>query len=306
MSMETPIPTEKGTACVNGEISKLQDAKISVRDRGLLFGHAIFETLLILDGKIIGWNDHLARLAKGCEKTLISMPNPVQLRQLVRDTYLAHRQNFGDLPRKVQVRVQVSGGLSTALAVPRNEKGALLSPNVVIVCKNAPQYPESLFAHGMSLSPFPDSRSTSLVDVKSTSYLWNLLALEDARKKGAEDAVFVNGDGFLTECTTSNFLWVNQEGLLCSMPHKDHCLPGTTTAALARALHKHEHRINDLPLHNQELAQASVGIALSSVRGLVPVNRIGEHVFQVGDQLERLQYLNTILEEELLLGASPI
>jgi branched-subunit amino acid aminotransferase/4-amino-4-deoxychorismate lyase len=297
---------EVGAAIVNGTASDLADARVPVADRGFLFGHAVFETLLVLEGKIIGWHDHMARLARGCERTHIRMPDTRTLRDQVRDAVRLNAALRGTVARKVSVRVIVTGGEGTQLTVPRSPEGALGKAGVVILCKDAPPASKALREQGISLATFAEARSMQLVDVKSTNYLWNMLALEHARARGADDAVFVTHEGLLSECTTANFVWVNDERLVCAMPTKDRCLPGTTLLALSRALRKHEHMINDAPLGIARLGEARACLALSSVRGLVPVKTIDGHSFDLEESAGLVDYLNEVLDEELTLSAQEL
>ncbi|MCA2959392.1 MAG: aminotransferase class IV [Silvanigrellales bacterium] len=294
---------ETGVALVNGVPSTLDEARLPVTDRGFLFGHAVFETILVLSGRVIGWNDHMARLARGCERVRIRMPDARMLREHVRSAVALNAKNSGALARKVSVRLLLTGGNSTALAVPRNENGELTSANIVIVCKDAPTMPTKLRTKGLALASFAEARSMQLVDVKSTNYLWNMLALEHARAKGADDAIFVTPEGELSECTTANFVWVNANRRVCAMPHKERCLPGTTLQALSRALRKHEHMVNDAALSLNRLDDATACFVLSSVRGLVPVSAIDSHAFDVKKGAELVEYLNGLLDEELELSA---
>ena len=301
-----PSAADKGVAVVNGKALRLDQARLPVDDRGFLFGHAVFETILVLQGRVIAWNDHMARLARGCDRVHIRMPDVRLLRNQLREAVALNTKETGALARKVSVRLIVTGGSSTTLAVPRGEDGTPNEPNVVILCKDAPGTSASLMKKGVALATFGEARTMPLVDVKSTNYLWNLLALEHARAKGADDAVFVTSDGYLSECTTANFVWVNADRLVCAMPNKDHCLPGTTLQALSRALRKHEHMINEAPLHVSDLGAAACCLALSSVRGLVPVKSIDGHTFDLENSAELVEYLNGVLDEELALSAVEI
>lgn len=297
---------ETGVALVNGVLSPLDEARIPVADRGFLFGHAVFETILVLDGRIIGWNDHMARLARGCERVRILMPNPNELRKQVTTAVTSNAKSAETLTRKVSVRIILTGGNSTALAIPRSPSGELLPSHVVIICKNAPPSAANLLQKGVALASFAEARSMQLVDVKSTNYLWNMLALEHARTQGADDAIFVTPEGEFSECTTANFVWVNSERLVCAMPHKERCLPGTTLQALSRALRKREHMINETPLSIHRLSEATACFVLSSVRGLVPVRSIDTHTFDVSHSADLVEYLNGILDEELELSAQAV
>jgi|GEM_PF-401569 len=309
---------ETGVAVVDGRCEALEDARVPVSDRGFLFGHAIFETLLIREGRIIGWNDHMARLARGCERAFLRMPDARELRAWVKLGCEENARRAGRMAEKVSVRLMVTGGSGTSpagaahagatLAVPRDAAGNLQPARVVIVCKDAPSMSPAARHKGLALHAFPEARSMPLVDVKSTSYLWNMLALEAARAKGCDDAIFYTPDGALSECTTANFVWVTSDRLVCAMPNKDRCLPGTTLQALSRALRKHEHMINDMPLMRTEaeLSQALACFVLSSVRGLVGVRSIDGHAFDLEANAELAESLNGYLDAELTRNAQDL
>jgi branched-subunit amino acid aminotransferase/4-amino-4-deoxychorismate lyase len=308
-------------ACVDGEVSPLSEAKVPLDDRGAQFGHALFETLLIDGNGIVAWNDHMARLLKGCQKILIEPPAIEILKEQVIKTIREHRSlngkstgvakangrseasvitnaNLDTVPQKLQVRIMVSAGSSLTLPVHRNSKGELKGYRVSIICRAVPQRPEHYDSKGLNLWPVQDARSVKFLETKSSNYLWNILALDEAMQKNRDDAVFFNEAQHLTECTTSNFLWVNSNDKICGAPVKGNCLPGTSLAMLKRALIKKGHQYHDIPLLLNKLSEAQACFVISSVRGLTPVGQIGDHVFPVEEFEETAQYLGGLLKAE--------
>jgi branched-subunit amino acid aminotransferase/4-amino-4-deoxychorismate lyase len=295
---------ESGIAVINGQVNTLDKSFVSVCDRGYLFGHALFETILILETGIVSWNDHVSRLAKGCEKLLIKLPDFSTLLDWVRLGVSDLKKQWGGRPEdiRIQARITVSGGTNSSLSIPRTANSSLVEPNVTIILKFVPVQLVSLSQSGIRLYIVPDARNVGLIDVKSTNYLWNLLSLEQAKSKGFDDAVFCSVDGTLTECTTANFIWINSDGHVCSVPNKENCLPGTTQKTLFRALKKSDHELVELGLNRRELHNAIMCYAVSSVRGLVPVSALNSTQFDIHAQSELTEYLNDALRKEQLLN----
>lgn len=288
-------PLEQGAALVNGEISSLADARIPALDRGFLFGQAVFETLLILKGAPILWSDHIDRLERGCARILSGCPDRARLAEWARAVIAENIRLTGRTAEKMQLRIVVTAGSSMNLPLPRGADASPLRPNVVLLCRDAVLPAHARDGSGLTLKIHPDARSMELVDVKSSNYLWNLLALEAARARGFDDALFVNAQGDLTESTTANFLWFDASGRLCAAPLERHCLPGTTYLCLDRGLRARGRSIEQACLRPESLAQARGAAVISSVRGLVPVRRIDDHPYDVHALKKEIEGLNAIL-----------
>lgn len=258
-----------GAASVNGLISSLSEARLPALDRGLLFGHALFETLLVLKGHMVSWEAHWQRLSQGCKRTLITLPCEEILNTQACQVVAAATERLGRTPEKMQLRIVVTGGSHLALwddSILHDEA------HVVMLCREAPNIVAR--QKGITLKMLEDMRPVAFVDLKSCNYLPNMLALAAARRAGYDDSVFVSPQGFLTECTTASLVWIDTDGTICSTPAAGQCLPGTTIETLARALEKAEHPFAWRTLHQDHLPQIRGMFMVSSVRGLVPIRQI--------------------------------
>jgi branched-chain amino acid aminotransferase len=301
----------KTLVAVDGKISTLEEASIPFADRGFLYGQGVFETILVSGNNIVAWNEHMARLMKGCARTLIASPSPEALKSAVVEIVKAfHKYNeisTADAQElKLQVRLILTGGTSCDLKIPRDANGSPLSCRVAVLCRPAIVRPAQFDKIGLSLFPVFDSRSAQFIETKSINYLSNMMALEEASVQGFDDAVFFNERNQFTECTTSNFIWINSDDRICGAPVKNQCLPGTSLLCLVRGLIKKGHQFHEDPLSSLQPSLAKACFTISSVRGLTPVGRIGEVKFELEDFQETKDYLNSLMFAEQKSGLVPI
>jgi D-alanine transaminase len=284
-----------GSALINNQLSTIEEAKIPLLDRGFLFGHGVFETVLVLDGGLVLWNEHLDRLASGCKKARITQPSKEELLQKCKQLVEDNVSRSGGIAEKMQLRIIVTGGNHPVLWDKSQEQR---EPNIILFCRNIPGVSEDWYRNGISLKSAPESRAQHTIDIKSTNYLLHMLALADACDAGHEDALFVTPDGEFRECTTASFLWITNSGEIASCPHEQRCLPGTTLLALKRALERQGEHLQEIALKRSALPQARGAAILSATRGVVPVRAIDQHVFDVPTLSERFAELNSILKKE--------
>jgi D-alanine transaminase len=204
-------------ACLNGEIMPVEEAKVSVWDRGFVFGDAVYEVFRLFDGRPWLEAEHVARLKRSLAE--MEMP-PVDLARLmgrVRKTIAESGVREGT------AYIQITRGVaSRAHAFPDPP----VPPTELVIIK---AYDDSATARqretGVPVISGPDLR-WGRCDVKSTNLLGNVLALEHAKRAGAHEAILVGRDGLVTEATHSSVLWV-RAGRLEGTPDGPEILPGT-------------------------------------------------------------------------------
>jgi branched-chain amino acid aminotransferase len=188
---------------LNGHILNQEDANINVFDRGLLFGDGVFETIRAYEGKPFRLDRHLARLREGCRELRISgLPEDAEITEHIYELYSLN-VGKGD----AYVRITVTGGEydgSKTLERPSH-------PNIVIVVMLYEGYPQRFYDSGVHMvaSGIRRSVSSPLSRIKSNNYLATLMAKQEARDKGADDAVMLSSDGYLVEGTSSNLFLVS-------------------------------------------------------------------------------------------------
>lgn len=187
---------------VNGKFVPEAEATISVFDHGFLYGDGVYEAVRIYQGKPFLFDRHLARLRRSCD--LIGLVHPVDdeawwtiLTEMVRRNCLSD----------AGIRLTISRGPGEIGIDP----GLCHQPTVVVMAKVLSPYPTEMRERGVSLKVVSVRRNPLAAQsphIKSLSFLNNILAKQEASQAGAFDALMLNMDGYVTECTTSNVFFV--------------------------------------------------------------------------------------------------
>ena len=193
-----------GVACINGEIMPLDSAKISLSDRGLLFGHSLFETVLIKKDEFVNWELHFQRLVNGCKKIFITPPNELELKNQCERLISAFNVKYAS--DKKSLKIIISGGYSFDIS----DYNPMNPCNIYIICRSAPNHILKPYRAGIKLKSFKDERSSFLIDVKTCNYLFNFMCLQEAKNSLFDDVLFKDSESFYTECATSSLIWFDK------------------------------------------------------------------------------------------------
>src|SRR5215204_2950530 len=203
------------TPCLlNGQLQPLNEAKISVLDRGFIFGDGVYEVIPVYGRRLFRFDEHMARLARSLAK--LRIPNPHQ-----RDEWLQQvRLLVSKLAAEDQVvYLQVTRGV--ALRDHVMPEG--ITPTVFLM-SNPMKPPAAEQRHlGVACITARDFR-WERGDIKSVSLLGNVLARQMSADHGAAETIMFR-DGFLTEASGSN-VWVVHEGAVLGPPKSEHVLEG--------------------------------------------------------------------------------
>lgn len=204
----------KQTVYLNGEFCDLADAKISVLDRGFIFGDGIYEVIPVYQGKLFRARQHLARLARSLDYVGIAN-SYTEAEWLTLIQQLLARQPEGDQ----MVYLQVTRGVAKrAHAFPKD-----VTPTIFMMSNPLPQVPAALRAAGVACVSMDDLRWLRC-QIKSTSLLGNVLAAEYAAEHDAMETIQFR-DGYLTEASSSN-VWLVKDGVLYAPPKDNLILEG--------------------------------------------------------------------------------
>lgn len=206
-----------------------QDAKVSVFDHGFLYGDGVYETIRSYGKRIFMRDHHLSRLQRSADAIGLTLPiPPSEWPRLLHEAM--DRNQLGNEQTDAYLRITVSRGageigLDPALC-PR--------PTVVIMAK--PLHPPAveLYRRGVSLVVAHTRRNLSSAlspQIKATNFLNNILAKREAIAAGVFDALLLNWEGHLTECTVSNIFFASQ-GRLHTPSVECGLLDGITRAIL--------------------------------------------------------------------------
>jgi D-alanine transaminase len=205
-------------ACLNGDIMPVEQAKVSVWDRGFVFGDSVYEVFRMYQGRCWLEEEHLARLKRSLME--LDFP-PHDLAGMMARTY---RTIEASRIKEGTLYVQITRGVA-----PRSHPfpDPPAEPTEVIIVR---PYDDRLTARlresGVNMISQPDLR-WKRCDIKSTNLLANVLAIEAARRAGAFEAVLVDEGGLVTEATHTSLLWF-REGRLEGTPEGHEILPGLT------------------------------------------------------------------------------
>lgn len=242
---------------------------IHADDMGLLRGLAVFETLRVYGGTPFALREHLERMAHSASRIGLALPAREALEELA-----ALAVQAGSTP-ECSLRFTVTGG-----------RGGQAGPVAVASVLALPTDLETIRARGISLVSLqlgvdPRLRQHSpwlLGGVKSTSYAVNMAAWDEARRRGADDAVFIGADGSILEGPISNVWW--RRGATLFTPSLDlGVLAGVTRAYVLRLAVRLGYEVSEGWYPLPDLATAEEAFTSSSVRELMPVVTLdGEQV----------------------------
>jgi len=206
---------------IDGQFVDEANAKVSVFDHGLLYGDGVFEGIRMYHNRVFKLREHIERLYWSAKAILLEIPMTPD--ELMKATVETCRQNQ---LREGYIRLVVTRGPGTLGLDPRRCKKA----SVIIIAANLQMYPAELYEKGMTIVTVPTTRN--LVNsvnpaIKSLNYLNNILAKIEANNAGVEEAIMLNQDGFVAECTGDN-VFIVQKGRLMTPPLSAGALYGIT------------------------------------------------------------------------------
>jgi branched-chain amino acid aminotransferase len=206
---------------IDGKISDPRDAKISVYDHGFLYGDGIFEGIRAYNGKIFECAAHVDRLWDSAKSIRLQIPyTREQVCAAMEETLKATGY------RDAYIRLIVSRGVGyLGLSPTKCEK-----PTVICIVDTISMYPEETYRNGMSVitsSWARPSANTLPPRVKSLNYLNNILAKIEANDAGVSEAIMLNGEGNVAECTSDN-IFIAKRGTLFTPTTSDGILEGVT------------------------------------------------------------------------------
>lgn len=238
---------------INGEL--VADAKVSALDHGFTVGDGVFETIKTIEGQPFALSRHLQRLSASASGMLLPAPDSDEVRRAVRQLLDVERFSVGRL------RITWSAGSGGA----GSKRAHDLRPTLVITHHEAKAWPASA---KVTIMPWPRSERSPLMHLKTISYAENVLALAQAEAAGADEAIFFNYQGHLSEGTGSNVIvrldneWITP------------CLDCGVLAGVTRALAIEWCAVKERCITREDLDRSNEVVLSSSTRDLQPVSMI--------------------------------
>ena len=256
------------TLCyLNGEYGPLRDAKVSVMDRGFVFGDGIYEVVPVYGRRLFRFDEHLARLNRSLAKVRIASPFD-RAQWLERCRKLIEAQASDDQLLYIQV--------TRGVAVRDHVMPPDLTPTVFMMTN--PMKPASAEQRhqGVACVTARDFR-WERGDIKSVSLLGNVLARQISADHGVTETIMFR-DGFLTEASSSN-VWVVHEGAVLGAPKSEHVLEGIRYELIRELCEEAGIGYNLRPISEAEVLGADELMLSSATKEVLAVTQVdGEAV----------------------------
>lgn len=251
-------------AYVDGRITALRDATVHVEDRGLQFADALYEVAAVMNGELLDWEPHLARLRRNCAAIFIdfAMTDAALTAQ-------AKRLIAANGHKDALLYIQLSRGVAKRdHSFPSQPR-----PSLIMTVRRF-DFAQRIGQQktGVSVITVNDMR-WQRVDMKTTGLLANVLAKQDAKAAGAFEAWMVSSDGTVREGGSTN-AYIVKDGTIITHPLSAHILPGIARATLLRLTRDAQMTVIERPFSLDEALAADEALLTSTTAPLLPVVRI--------------------------------
>ncbi len=250
---------------LDGRIVPAEEARVSVFDRGFLYGDSVFEALRTYGGVPFALTEHLERLSRSAKRALIEMPVSLEQFRAEIDAALAAAKNS-----ESYLRLLLTRGRGSALGLDPSLAREPL--RVVLVMEQQP-LPAAMYERGVGVITFKTQRvadSTPASGAKLSNYMVAVLAMDDVRRAAAEEALVLDSQGRVVEGTTSNVFFV-KNGVLVTPPEAAGILMGITRAKILELAKRETIPVEEKSFFPNELLAADEAFISSSIREIAPV-----------------------------------
>lgn len=249
---------------LNGDLIPRSQASISVLDYGFLYGFSLFETMRAYGGQVFRLDRHLKRLLRSAG--ILGMPiEGLDLKDTVMATIRANRLS------EARIRLTVSMGEGSMVPDP----GTCNRPTVLIMAQPYQPYPETVYQKGFRavVSSIRRNSQSPLSRLKSANYLESILARQESRAAGVDEALCLNEKGVLAEGSMSN-LFVVTDGVLRTPGVGNGVLPGITRETILELATSRGVNAREEDIRLEELFQAQEAFLTNSLVEIMPLTEV--------------------------------
>ncbi len=249
---------------LNGRLIPLSQAFISVLDYGFLYGFGLFETMRAYRGQVFRLERHLSRLAHSAKILGLPVGAPA-LKGAVADTIQANQLS------EARIRITVSIGEGGMPPDP----STCSQPTVLILAEHYTPYPAQVYQKGFRavVSSIRRNSQSPLSRLKSANYLESILARQEARAAGVDEALCLNEKGLLAEASMSNIFLVT-DGILKTPDEESGILPGITRQTILELASQLGINTLEQDISLNELSHAEEAFLTNSLIEVMPLTEL--------------------------------
>ena len=261
---------------IDGKFYDKLDAKISVFDHGLLYGDGVFEGVRSYKGLVFRLQEHIDRLYESAHTLMLKPPySKEELIGFTLDTLKKNHLSDG------YIRIVVTRGSGDLGLDPRK----CPHPSVFIITDKITLYPKEFYQKGLELITVPTVRNHPEAlnpQIKSLNYLNNIMAKIEAANSGYEEALMLNAQGYVAECTGDNIFIITKEGELLTPPCYMGALRGITRETIIELAQKNHIPFRDAVLTRHTIFNALECFLTGTAAEIIPVSKLDNRVIGGG------------------------
>lgn len=284
---------------LDGQYVPKEQAVVSVFDHGLLYGDGVFEGIRSYNGRVFKLDEHLKRLYDSAKFIMLEIPmNRNEMEEVVLETLRRNRL------RDAYIRLVVTRGVGDLGLSPDK------CPKATVFCIAADiaLYPERYYVEGLELITVPTRRNLAEAlnpRVKSLNYLNNILAKIEGKIAGVEEAIMINQEGYVVECTGDNIFLV-RDGALITPPSHVGALEGITRNTVIELASQMGVPTKEDLFTRYEVYTADECFLTGTAAEVIPVVKVDRRVIGNGTPGAMTQKLNAAFRELTQSTGTPI
>lgn len=252
---------------LDGKFVDEDDAKVSVFDHGLLYGDGLFEGIRIYGGCIFRLRQHIERLFETAHYIMLDVPHTIaEMEEIVAES--CRRNNLRD----GYIRLLVTRGKGTLGLAP----WTCPRPSVICIASKIQLYPEEYYTEGLAIITASTRRNNHQIvnpRVKSLNYLNNIFAKIEAQNAGCFEAIMLNTEGYVAECTGDN-IFVVKRGVISTPPTYQGALAGITMQAIMDLAKMDKIEVRETPMTLFEIYNADEMFLTGTAAEVIPVVKV--------------------------------
>jgi branched-chain amino acid aminotransferase len=261
---------------INGKFYDKENAKISVFDHGLLYGDGVFEGIRSYNRLVFKLEEHVDRLFESAHAIMLDIP--LSKKDLIKATIQTLRENK---LKDAYIRMIVTRGVGDLGLDPRKCRG---HATIIIITDKIALYPQELYKNGMKIITVATTRNSHEAlnpQMKCLNYLNNIMAKIEAVQLGYEEALMLNDQGYVAECTGDN-IFIVSKGELYTPPEIMGVLRGVTRDTVLEIAKKNKITTHEHVFTRHELYIAEECFLTGTAAEIIPVVMVDGRMIGTG------------------------